>query len=455
MDNIYKLALDNSADGVLISDSTGRVIYVNDYYEHITGIKKESIMGRNLQDLENEGIFSRSVSLDVIKTGKPHSIIHAYVSGKSALSSAEPILQDGKLIGVVNNTRNIDDLHQLEKKIKDNEASSKMLSLEMSSLKKLLNKEHDFVSVSKQMQETINTANMAAPYDTTVLITGESGTGKEVIARHIHNLSPRRDEAFIRVNCAAIPKELFESELFGYEKGAFTGARDVGKIGLFELANKGTLLLDEIGEMPYEVQSKLLRAIQEKEIRRIGGQESIPIDVRILAATNRNLVNEIEAGNFREDLYFRLSVFPVHIQPLRNRAEDIPAFISYFLERLNKKYSETKTIDNSAFEALKEYSYPGNVRELENIIEYLFILSDTTINIETIPGKVLSDIMINTKDNPDFTEKRNLPQLVDLYEKTIIEDTIRKYKTLESAASVMGIHASTLSRKMKKYNLSF
>lgn len=455
MENIYKLALDNSADGVLISDSSGKVIYVNDYYEYITGIKRESIIGRNLQDLEDEGIFSRSVSLDVIKTGKPHSIIHAYVSGKSALSSAEPIMHDGKLIGVVNNTRNIDDLHQLEKKIKENEASSKMLSLEMSSLKRLLNKEHDFVSASKEMQETINTANMAAPYDTTVLITGESGTGKEVIARHIHNSSPRREEAFIRVNCAAIPKELFESELFGYEKGAFTGARDVGKIGLFELANKGTLLLDEIGEMPYEVQSKLLRAIQEKEIRRIGGEESIPIDVRILAATNRNLVKEVEEGNFREDLYFRLSVFPVHIQPLRKRTDDIPAFISYFLEKLNKKYSETKTIDNSAFEALKGYSYPGNVRELENIIEYLFILSDDTINIETIPGKVLSDIMINTKDNPDFTEKRNLPQLVDLYEKTIIEDTIRKYKTLESAASVMGIHASTLSRKMKKYDLSF
>lgn len=453
--NIYKYALDNSADGILVSDKTGTVIYVNRHYELITGIDRNKIINRKLEDLERERVFSKSISLEVIKTGKPHSIIHSYVSGKSALSTAEPIFENGVLIGVVNNTRNIDELLQLEKTIKENEVNTKNMSMEMNSLKQLLNKEYDFICESKEMKETLKNADMAAPYDTTVLIMGESGTGKEVIARHIHNNSPRKKEAFIRVNCAAIPNELFESELFGYEKGAFTGARDSGKIGFFELADKGTILLDEIGELPYEVQSKLLRVIQEKEIQRIGSEKNIAIDVRILAATNRILLDEVDKGNFREDLYFRLSVFPVNIQPLRKRTEDIPHLISYFLEKLNKKYKTTKTIEKSAFEALKGYSYPGNVRELENIIEYLFILSEDTIHIETIPGKVLSDIMINTMDNPDFTEKRNLPQLVDLYEKTIIEDTIRRYKTLETAAKVMGIHASTLSRKMKKYNLSF
>lgn len=455
MKDIFKAALDYSVDGVLISDPCGNVLYVNQHYELITGIKKKDILHKNLADLEMEGLFSKAISLEVIKTKKPQSTLHRYFSGRTALTNAVPIFIEGEFVGVVNNTRNVDKLLELENSLKKSIEDSKLLTMEMSSLRQLLNRRYDFICESSEMENTVQKAKMAAPYDTTVLIQGESGTGKEVIARYIHNNSPRSSEAFIRLNCAAIPRELFESELFGYEEGAFTGAKDSGKIGMFELANKGTLLLDEVGELPYDVQSKLLRVIQEKEIRRLGGRKAIPVDVRILASTNRDLSKEVETGNFREDLFYRLSVFPVIIQPLRCRTKDIGPLIRHFLSRLNRKYKTTKTIEQNAYLALQGYSYPGNVRELENIIEYLYILSDDKITIETIPGKVLSNVMMNTLNDPEYALKRDLPQLMDLYEKSILEDAIKKHKTLESAAFVLGIHASTLSRKMKKYGLEF
>lgn len=326
--------------------------------------------------------------------------------------------------------------------------------LKMGSLKKLLNIDDEgLIAESASKKATLSNAIKAAPFDTTILITGESGTGKEVIARYIHNNSPRKDEAFIRVNCATIPKDLFESELFGYEEGAFTGASEKGKIGLFELANKGTILLDEIGELPLEMQTKLLRVIQEKEIQRVGGQETIPIDVRILTSTNRNLAEEVEKGNFRDDLFYRISVFPIHIDPLRDSTEDIEPLINYSLEKLNKKYKRTTTIDRDALKALERYDYPGNVRELENIIEYMYVLSEDELKLESIPGKVLTNIMINSQTITGENIS-TLDDLMNLYEKTVIEDTVKNYDTLSEAAELLGIHVSTLSRKMKKHNLS-
>lgn len=454
-DDIFKAAIDNSFDGILIADKDGNVVYINSSYEKISGLRKDEIINRNLKDLQEEGYFSISASMISIATGEASSTIHSYRSGKTALTNANPIYENGELVGVVNNTRNIHDLAEIENTIAEDSYEVVQMERGMTSLKSLLNKEYDFIFESHSMVETIKNASSVAPYDTTVLITGDSGTGKEVVARYIHTNSPRKEEAFIKVNCAAIPSELFESELFGYEKGAFTGARESGKVGMFELANKGTLLLDEIGELPLEMQSKLLRAIQEKKIQRLGSEESIEVDVRILASTNVDLEKAVEEGTFREDLYFRLSVFPVHINPLRERRDDIEPLINFFLERLNKKYKTTSTIDNDALEALKNYSYPGNVRELENIVEYLYVLSEDSINIGAIPGKVLSNVMLNTSDDIDYEGKRNLSDLVDIYEKTVIEDVIKKYKNLKSASEVMGIHSSTLSRKMKKYDLDF
>ncbi len=450
--DFYKDVLDNLYDGILISDKEGNVVYINDQYTNITGLTKEVILNKNLKDLTEKGIINKAVSLDVIKTGKAYSLINKYYTGREAFTNAVPLLKEGELIAVVNATRDLDILVEMrDLAIGTNTGQMK---LEVTSLHKLLNKHDNIIAMSPAMQETIANALKAAPYDTTVLITGESGTGKEVVARYIHNNSHRRDQAFIRVNCAAIPSELFESELFGYEKGAFTGARDSGKIGMFELADKGTILLDEIGELPLEMQSKLLRVIQEQEIQRIGGSEIIPIDARILTSTNRNLLEAVKNGEFREDLYYRINVFPIRISPLREREEDIEPLINHFLAKLNKKYHTTITIDRDALHALQSYTFPGNVRELENIIEYLYVLSKDTIKIETIPGKILTKIMMNSS-NKSHKDRRDLTDLMNLYEKTIIEDTISTYKTLEKASSLLGIHPSTLSRKMKKYNLYF
>ncbi|MEG0855329.1 MAG: sigma 54-interacting transcriptional regulator [Terrisporobacter sp.] len=455
--SFYKKALDSSFDGILIADKAGNIIYVNSQYEKITGLKKKDIIDKNLCILLEEGTINRAISLEVLKSRKPISAIHKYISGKSALSTAKPIFDSEKdIIGVVNNTRNIEELIRLRSEIKEHVAKQEKVNQEITHLKKLINKNKDFIFESKAMEDTANLASKVAKFDSTVMIYGESGTGKEVLSKYIHGLSERSNNIFIKVNCAAIPKDLFESELFGYEKGAFTGASNTGKIGFFELANGGTLFLDEIGELQLSVQSKLLRAIQEKEITRVGGKERIKLDIRVIAATNRNLEQEVKDGNFRQDLYFRLNVFPITIPPLRERREDIEVFIKFFIEKLNNKYKTNKIISKEAMEYLLKYDFPGNVRELENMVEYLFILSEKIIQVEVIPGKILSQIMISDyKSGKDNDKKEKLNYLMNLYEKTIIEDTITKYHTLEEASKILGIHYSTLSRKMNKYDLKF
>lgn len=455
--SFYKNALDSSFDGILITDRSGNIIYVNSQYEKITGLKKKDIIDKNLATLLENGIINKAISLEVLKKGKSVSTTHSYVTGKSAFSSAQPIFDNNhNIIGVINNTRNIEELLKLKSEIKQHVANQEKVNQEMKHLKKLINKNEEFIFESKAMKETAKLASKVANFDSTVMIYGESGTGKEVVSKYIHGLSGRKNNIFIKVNCAAIPKELFESELFGYEKGAFTGASPNGKIGFFELANGGTLFLDEIGELQLSVQSKLLRAIQEKEITRVGGKERKKLDIRVIAATNRNLEKEVKDGNFREDLFFRLNVFPITIPPLRERPDDIPVFIDFFINKLNNKYKVNKIISKEALNYLIRYNYPGNVRELENMVEYLFVINEKNIEVDSIPGKILSQIMISDyKGGKSEGKKEKLNYLINLYEKTIIEDTIKKYHTLEQASEVLGIHYSTLSRKMNKYNLKF
>lgn len=448
-------AMDSSSDGILISDPHGEVIYLNDAYEETTGLKRKELIGKNLSDLLEKGIINKALSLEVIKDDKRISAIHKYVSGKSALTTASPIKDsNNELIGIVSNTRNITDLINLKNELSDTKELTLKYSEELKKLRQHFVKDKDFIYQSKEMDATVRLAGRVAQYDSTVLIHGESGTGKEVLAKYIHSNSLRKEESFIKVNCAAIPKDLFESELFGYEEGAFTGAGKQGKPGMFELANDGTILLDEVGELPLPVQSKLLRVIQEREIYRVGGKNPITLDVRIIAATNRDLKQEVEDGNFREDLYFRLNVIPITIPPLRERREDIPELIVYFLEKLNRKYKRTVIISDKATEALTAHSWTGNVRELENLIEYLFIMSNKDeVNIEDLPTKILSRQMMNFTDIAEDTATPKLTYLLELYEKYIIRDAMENFSSLRKAAKALGVHASTLSRKLKKYDL--
>ena len=452
-----KHALDASFDGVLIADTQGVVIYVNPQYETITGLKRSLMLGANLHDLLAQGVINRAISLEVLKTGKTVSTMHQYRGGKSALSSAQPVLDGhGRMVAVFNNTRNVDELLSLRNELEVQKDLRRKREYEINHLRHLLHTCDNFVFSSQAMAEVLALGAKVAPFDTTVTIYGESGTGKEVLSRYLHSASDRAEGPFIKVNCAAIPRELFESELFGYEKGAFTGASDKGRVGLFELANGGTLFLDEVGEMQLDAQSKVLRAIQEKEILRVGGKTPIRLNVRLVAATNRHLERDVAAGRFREDLFFRLNVFPITIPPLRERAEDIPLLIHAFMNKLNTKYNTAKQLTDEAMYALSNYTFPGNVRELENLVEYLFILSEREIAVESIPGKILADVMLVKNSRSQSGQSGGkLPSLVDRFEKSIIEDAVRQYTTLESAAAVLGIHYSTLSRKMHKYGLKF
>lgn len=453
--NILRAAIEFSSDGILISDINGNVIYVNDAYEQTTGLKKDKLINKNLRTLLEEKLFNRSVSLSVLEDGVPESIIHKYVSGKTALTTANPIYDENKvMIGVICNTRNISDLLNLRNELIETKEQTKKYSQEIKVLRKIALHHEEFIYESKSMEKTIKLASKAAAFDSTILIYGESGTGKEVIAKFIHNESPRKDEPFIKVNCAAIPKELFESELFGYMEGSFTGASKDGKPGMFELANKGTILLDEIGELPLPVQSKLLRVIQEGEVYRIGAKTPTTLDVRVLAATNKSLKKEVDEGRFREDLFFRLNVIPINIPPLRERPEDVPKLIQFFLEKLNRKYKNIISITEEAINILKLYSWPGNVRELENLIEYLFIMNaGEEIDIEQLPLRVLTEQIQNTflEDGTEVTSK--LTYMTELYEKSLIASTLKNYPSIRQASIALGIHYSTLSRKVKKYNL--
>lgn len=450
-----KAAIDFSSDGILISDAEGNVTYVNEAYEKTTGLNKLQLMNRNLKDLLEEGLFNQSVTLHVLEHNETISIIHKYISGKTALTTGNPIFDEGKkLIGVICNTRNISELTNLRNELYEVKELTKKYSEEIKILRKIVLAHEDLIYESKVMDDTVKLALKVATYDTTVLINGESGTGKEILAKFIYNESPRKDKPFITVNCAAIPKELFESELFGYMKGSFTGASKEGKPGMFELANEGTILLDEIGELPLPVQSKLLRVIQEKQIFRIGAKKPIDLNVRILAATNRKLEVEVEKGNFREDLFFRLNVFPIEIPPLRERGEDVPVLIQFFLEKLNKKYNKIIYITEECINFLKSYSWPGNVRELENLVEYLFIMSTTDeIDVEQLPPRIITEqiemnLLESTLDNSS-----KLIYMVELYEKSLIQSTLKNYSSIRKASKALGIHYSTLSRKVKKYGI--
>jgi len=313
-------------------------------------------------------------------------------------------------------------------------------------------KVEDVVAKSREICTIFENAFRIAQVDTTVLILGESGVGKEVVAKMIHYSGPRSQQgSFIKINCGAIPRDLLESELFGYEPGSFTGSGTKTKLGLFELADKGTLFLDEIGDLPADLQVKILRVLQEHEFRRIGGNETIQVNVRIIAATNRDLETMIAQGKFREDLYYRLNVIPICIPPLRERPEDIPALLISFTEKFNLKYNSKKTFSPRAFNVLVNYSWPGNVRQLANLVERLVVTCvEDIIDIHQLPEQVHSKekvtVMLKLK------EIVPLKEAVREVEKQLINLALNKYENTYEAAKALGISQPTMSRKANKYS---
>jgi two-component system, NtrC family, response regulator AtoC len=313
-------------------------------------------------------------------------------------------------------------------------------------LKKEGDKVEPFVYRSKKMEFVFSQAKRVAAFPSTVLIEGETGAGKEVVAAYIHEQSPRAKMPFIKINCGAIPETLLESELFGYEKGAFTGAKREGNPGLFELADKGTLLLDEVSELPATMQVKLLRVLQEREVRRVGGSWSKSVDVRILASSNRDLKREVGAGRFRQDLFFRLKVAHLTIPPLRERTEDISHLLTYYLEKVCREFSISRRFSSEVWEKLLAYAYPGNVRELRNIVEGLCISAES----EEIAGEHAAYYL----EEVSAAQPTTLQEHLDETEERVIRRAISKNKTIRDTALLLGISHTTLLRKLQKYGIS-
>lgn len=339
----YRQVCNYLYDGVHISDGEGTVLFINEAYTRITGIHPRDIVGRKVQDIEAEGkLYKGSATLPVLKNRRRETTMTALLNQeKELLITGTPVFdKEGEIRLVVCNTRDFPELKKLEQELLTLREKGKKAEEELAYLRRQQVPACRISSRSPAMQAVVELIQTVADTDVTLLITGESGTGKEVVANEIYQSSNRRGKPFIKVNCAAIPAQLLESELFGYEGGAFTGAKGGGKAGLFELANSGVILLDEIGDMPLPLQSKLLRVLQERALMRIGGSRPIKLDIRVIASTNRDLREAVRTGAFREDLFYRLNVVPVVLRPLRERREDIPDLVENFCHNFNREYGK-------------------------------------------------------------------------------------------------------------------
>ncbi len=443
--------IESSYDGIYITDGKANTLRINKSYERITGMKREEMLGQNMRDLVDRGYISQSVSLMVLETGKIATIQQDFKTGKKALVTATPIYDnEGGINLIVTNIRDITELHKLDEKLKKNEKLTEKYYLEIEEMRKQLLSESQIISQDKKMFDLIYIAKRVAAVDTTVLLLGETGVGKEVFAKYIHSHSLRKKGQYIKINCGAIPENLIEAELFGYEKGSFTGAAKNGKPGLIEIADGGTLFLDEVGELPLDMQVKLLRVLQESELTRVGGIKPTKVDVRIIAATNRNLEEMIKAKKFREDLFYRLNVVPLTIPPLRERREDITPLVIYYLKEFNEKYQFSKKISPGCLNCLLEYDWPGNVRELKNIVERVMVVSaDDFVTEEELP-KYIGRVEI---EESLFSPSEIIPlkDAVGRIEEMLIDKAFNKYGNVRDAAKALEIDASTFVRKRQRY----
>lgn len=445
--------LDSMNDGVYITDNNGNTLFVNDSYTKLSGLKKEDLIGMHMNELIKKGYFLSSASLLVLKEKKTISIIDSFKNGKKSLITSSPVFdENGEIVMVVTNLRDMTKLVELENRLEYIEDLNEKYYFEAKELRKINERKYNMIGNSKSIINIYEMIDKIAEVDATVLILGKTGVGKEEVAREIHKNSLRKEGPFIKINCSSIPDNLFESEIFGYSKGAFTGADSKGKPGLLELAEHGTILLDEIGELSLSSQSKILRVLQEKQIIRVGGTEVKKIDVRIIAATNRDLKSEVENGSFREDLFYRLNVIPITVPSLEERREDIPLLSKHFLDLYNSKYNKNKVISNSAYELLKWYSWPGNVRQLKNAIERLVLIWPQYI----ITEDAILEIMGNEEIGQIYNIGRKeitLSEAVSIVEKQLVFNALKKHGTTRKAADALGVSQPTVVRKVKQYKI--
>lgn len=368
---IYKAIIKSFEEEIFVTDGMGRVLLVNPKGERIMGMPASEMEGRFVEELVEQQVFSISGAVEVLRQKKTiHIMQQIKKDNKWRLCTGVPVFNEqGEIALTLCTSKDMTELVGLKQKLESKEDELKRKDIELSHLQEELFAQVNFISKSSEMRQIKETVQKVSPLNLTVLLQGETGVGKEIVARAIHALSQRRESLFVKINCASFPETLIDSELFGYERGAFTGADSKGKKGKIELAQGGTLFLDEIGEISQGTQVKLLEFLQDKELYRIGGTKKIKVNTRIVAATNRVLSEEVKKGNFRKDLFYRLNLFPITIPPLRHRREDIPVLINYFLEEYNRKYNKNIAFDEQVIKEFLNYEWPGNVRELENMVE--------------------------------------------------------------------------------------
>lgn len=438
--------LDQMNDGFLLSDLSGRIFYANEAVERISGFSRERIVGKTPDEMIEDGVIAKQSTR--VNPDGPITMIHTLTTGQEIFITSRPFYDDKKrIICFIANYHDIDSFDSLYKIHVNWE--NKIRKEKTDESKKITTVNHEnWIGKSEETIKIKEKVEKVAKTEAIVLISGESGAGKEIVANNIHKLSYRKDEPYIQINCGAIPEELMEAELFGYEKGAFTGATSKKK-GLLEAADGGTVLLDEIGEMPLSLQVKLLRAIQTKKITPVGGTEEKVLDVRFVAATNKNLKDEVKRGNFREDLYYRLNVVPIHVHPLRKRKEDVLPLAIFFLKKFNKKYNKRMSFSVETLQVFQDFEWPGNVRQLENLVERLVIM---------VENEIISpyDLPKKFKVKNSLTREEILPLKVvrEEAEMHMIRLAINKYGSIRKAAKYLKVNHSTIVRKLKRYNLN-
>lgn len=444
--------LEQSSEGFFVTDTQGVLLYCNPATNPLVGI--DMFEFKSMYDLIKNKRIDRSTALEAIQKEGTVSGEVKSISGNRVIATSALIYDlKGNPDGVICNVRDMSALlhnkkdHYIPQRVIDNGSGYKIVQIKSAC------RRYELLYGSKRMEETIEVATNLSAVDSTVLLCGETGVGKELIAHLIHNCSPRNNRGpFIKINCASIPVNLVESELFGYDRGSFTGALNQGKAGYFEIADGGTLFLDEVAELPMEVQPKLLSVLQDKQITRVGNATPKPVDIRIIAATNRNLQKMVEEGKLREDLYYRLNVIPVEIPPLRDRKEEIPFLISYFQNKFQKKYAlNNKVIGQDVINHLYWYPWPGNVRELANLVERLLILGGgNTIKTADLPAPYLNFSQVQPMDCR-FTVHNIAPlkTMTREFELAVINKAMEHCKNQKEAAEILGISFSTLSRKLK------
>ncbi|WP_415519058.1 MAG: sigma-54 interaction domain-containing protein [Desulfovibrio aminophilus] len=448
--------LDVLSDGIYISDREGRTIWVNRMYERLANLTREELIGRNVVDLREEGVFSVVLNPEIVATGRSQTSVQTNIKGRRLLLTGYPIFDEAEqVVLVVTFVRDVTLMTQL----KDQIATQREIIDKYHNNFAYLNTEEiqamPFISEDAEMRRLLSFIEKVAPTDASILVLGETGVGKGVCARKIHELSARHDKPFFKVDCAAIPETLIESELFGYAPGAFTGAHAKGKIGFFEMADTGTLFLDEIGELPLAMQGRLLRALQDHEIVRVGSTQIRRVDVRVVAATNRDLEADVHRGSFRSDLYYRLRVAVMRIPSLRERRDDILPLARHFLSRFAQKYRKHLSFTSEAETMLQEYQWPGNVRELENMIQGLVITADREeVRLTDLPRSMVGlaearpeghlSTLIRNEDH------RSLKEIVGDIEREILRASVEHHGSVNAVAKRFRIDRTTIFRKLNR-----